>query len=300
MTTVAPLFVRHLDDARRAAIRPDALGALDSALREGLARARASWPGVHLGDDMFLRYLAERLPPLVAPEVALARLNVSDLYLACGCAHAVPTALAALERNLIPQITAFLLRRYNAAGFIDDVIQTLLTRVLVPDAEGNRRIGSYRGEGELLGWLSTVAGRVLVDVCRSKERATEHATEEARVPEPLSGDPEVQYLKTKYGREFRTAFHETLAGLPVREANVLRHYYLDGMTADAIAALYRVSSTTIRRWLEATREKLLDATSRNLRDRLNVDAEELDSIFRLLESEIWAAPSATPLVKRKP
>lgn len=256
-----------------------------SILRRRLDEARAAWPGLAAPGEGFLAFLAGHRPEGRDTAVWLAGTNVPDLYLAHACARGEPAALATLERAFMPRLRAFLVKRFAAAEVADETLQLLRTRLLV--AEGGRppRIASYRGEGELLGWMSTAASRLLMDWHRG--RGAEGQEPRSAPPEPTSGDPEVQYLKSRYGAEFRAAFEETLAGLADRDANVLRLYYLEGMTADALAALYQVSSKTIRRWLEATRGKLLAATQRHLGQRLALTTKEVDSVLRLLQSELW-------------
>ncbi len=69
-------------------------------------------------------------------------------------------------------------------------------------------------------------------------------------------DPEMDYLKTRYAKEFRAAFASVLARLPEREREILRKYFLEGVKTDAIGALYKVDGSTARRWLGGTRERI--------------------------------------------
>lgn len=60
------------------------------------------------------------------------------------------------------------------------------------------------------------------------------------------------------------AFHETVAGLPTEEREVIGLVYYHGWTQADIATLFRVSVRTVQRWQESATEKL----KKTLGDRL--------------------------------
>ncbi|MBE7450700.1 MAG: hypothetical protein HS111_17930 [Kofleriaceae bacterium] len=93
-------------------------------------------------------------------------------------------------------------------------------------------------------------------------------------------------MKRTYAREFQAAFTEALAGLGAREQTLLRYHHVDGLNIDEIGAIYRVHRVTAFRWLEKAKEKLVDATLVVARARLNVSARELESVLRLIRSQV--------------
>src|SRR6185503_21293777 len=88
-------------------------------------------------------------------------------------------------------------------------------------------------------------------------------------------DPEIEYMKRTYADQFRTAFAEALGNLGAREQTLLRYHHVDGLNIDEIGAIYRVHRVTAFRWLEKTKEKLVEASLARLRVRLNVSPREL-------------------------
>src|SRR5690348_7706382 len=102
-SSLARLFVPHLRPSARACA---ALPSLEAVLAQVLAQARAAWPRVRLDEALFLRHLAERLPPGPEPERALLGLPAVDLYLACACLHGDAAAHAALEAHFLPKVAA--------------------------------------------------------------------------------------------------------------------------------------------------------------------------------------------------
>jgi len=85
---------------------------------------------------------------------------------------------------------------------------------------------------------------------------------------------------------FRAAFLATLGELERRERTVLRLHLLDGLTIDEIAPMYEVHRATIARWIGAAKQTVLDRTRRRLMHDLRLDAAEVDSLIRLVQSRI--------------
>jgi RNA polymerase sigma-70 factor (ECF subfamily) len=144
----------------------------------------------------------------------------------------------------------------------------------------------YRGAGPLGAWLRVVAIRVARDLQRSQKA---HLSLEDRGPAELRSklpDPELEYLKRRYGQEFREAFASTLRSLPPRERNVLHLYFVEGMTSAAIGTLYRVQGATIRFWIKRSKAAILAGVRERLRSRLGAETEELESLLRLVKSEL--------------
>ncbi len=77
-----------------------------------------------------------------------------------------------------------------------------------------------------------------------------------------------------------------LGDLSHRQRNVLRQHTVFGVTIDGLAVMYRVHRATAARWLDGAREALLAGTRRELMARLHLSPGTLDSIMRLIESQI--------------
>ncbi|HMR07624.1 MAG TPA: hypothetical protein PKA88_17700, partial [Polyangiaceae bacterium] len=54
----------------------------------------------------------------------------------------------------------------------------------------------------------------------------------------------------------------------------------------SIGALYSVHRATVARWIVSTKASLAKALHRALKSRLQVDQAELESILRLIESQV--------------
>jgi RNA polymerase sigma-70 factor (ECF subfamily) len=260
--------------------------ALRAALEAFLTAARQPWPEPLVDDDLFLRHAAERLPAGEDPATLLPGLHASDLYLACACALEQPRALAFFESRVLPHVARPLAARGFRDTIVEEVKQAIRSRFLVADASGRKRIAEYTGRAPLVAWLRTAALRLAVNM-RVAEAGRREVSSDHLLPELAAApDPELALLKSHFAREFRAAFETTLAALPPREGNVLRLHYLEGMTFVAIAALYRVTTRTIRRWIADVKVRIVTETERQLRARGQLTASGLDGVMGVLRSHL--------------
>src|SRR5260221_7085699 len=94
--------------------------------RKALTEAgRAAWPDVEVRPSVFVRYVADRLEPSRALDVALETLRVGDLYLACACTSGNRVALAHFDREFLAKVPGALGRLDSSPAFVDEVLQLL-------------------------------------------------------------------------------------------------------------------------------------------------------------------------------
>jgi RNA polymerase sigma-70 factor (ECF subfamily) len=96
----------------------------------------------------------------------------------------------------------------------------------------------------------------------------------------------VAFIKESYGPEFSAAFQEALAGLPADERALLRLHYGEGVGLTAIGAMYGWSKPTASRQVARARTSLLEAARGRLRARLRVTESDLESLLRVMRSEL--------------
>ena len=259
---------------------------LDALLREITDKAAVAYPDIELAEAAFIRHLVSKLPEEAITVAALRDLPAGDLYLAFACAEGIPAALAAFESRILPVVDLALARMNLPADLIDETKQVLRRLLLVGDDTVRPRIADYAGRGELRGWVRVAAAREALRLLRGSEREVpldRDLLDRGNLP---AEDPELRYLKEHYRAEFRAAFRDAIATLSDREKNLLGHQYLDNLTLDEIASLYRVHRATVARWLSRARSQLLRRTHAALRAQLRVSPSELDSILRLIESHL--------------
>ncbi|MDI1484649.1 sigma-70 family RNA polymerase sigma factor [Polyangium sp. y55x31] len=249
------------------------------------AAGRGAWPGLDLDDDFFLRHLERHLAAAPDPEAALARVRADDFYLACACAAGSPGAVEQLERRFGGVIDAVAARFAPSKDRRAELRQMLRERLFAARPGAEPRIASYSGRGFLENWLRVAAVRAFVNAAESERREIQ-AEGDALAAVADGRDVELDFLKAHYRDAFRTAFSRAIARLEPAERLVLRLSVLDGLTCDEVAAALGVHRATAARRTAQARQRLSDATRKELSSALRVGDAELDSILRIVESNL--------------
>jgi RNA polymerase sigma-70 factor (ECF subfamily) len=258
---------------------------LDATLESIIGSAAEVCPTFSVPREEFVAYLWARLPADVPPQVALAQMHTADLYLACACARGDAQAVAAFDEQCLSQLDRVLGKMGIDADASAEVKQEIRRRVLVGD--GRRpEIVDFSGRGDLRSWVRVMAVR---QALRRQERARRDiAVEDDELLERIVApeNPELDYAKGMYREEFKRAFEAALKALPDRERTLLRQHYIDGLTIDEIGQLYRVHRSTAARLLVRARTRVLEATRAQMMCQLDVQSKDLDSIMRMIRSQI--------------
>lgn len=260
---------------------------LEQRLAGLIQEARTAWPGFSVAPKTFLIYVAQRLPDDRDVSETLGALRIADLYLACACAHGDSRALAEFDSRYLAEIDGALGRMRQSRATVDEVKQLVRQKLFVASNGELGKISEYAGRGGLHRWVRAVAVRTCLNQMRKGKREVLMENNQVLIGVSAEGDdPELAYMKEKYRNEFREAFQEALAKLSGREQGLLRYHYVDSLNIDEIGTIYRVHRVTAYRWLEKARESLVSATLGLLKERLNVENREFDSILRMIRSQL--------------
>lgn len=258
---------------------------------EAAARAR---PGVTLTFERFAAHATQVGFPRGAAGDSDAA-NGADLFLACACGDGDRAAIEVLEDQVMGPTRASLRRLDTRPEFIDDVMQELRAKLLLPPEP---RILRYGGRGPLLAWIRVAASRIAIDLLRS---GRDDVLREARDPDKLEQvdfGPEVQLLRAAYRESFQGAVSAALAGLSAKDRNLLRRHLVERMTLDEMAGPYGVHPATVARRLMALREQIAAGVRDHLaiRHRSEGGSTSLESMAQAIRSEVDV--SLAPLLGR--
>lgn len=269
-------------DALPAARRPPDRPAVEAQLAEQLAAAEARWPGLSVDRPRFVAHWAAQLARAESFPEALQQLHLPDLYLAFASAEGDAAALRELGA-LLAGVAGVVRSVDGSPAFVDEVLQRLRTRVLVPDEGRPPRILDYAGRGSLENWLRAGALRLALNARRDARRGPEPLPN-ASFWEPAAPTVErtFELLRGKYAADFERALREAFGALEVQERNVLRLHFMEGLSLNQIAAMYQVNKSTISRRMARARELLLEKTRAQLLGALALPASELDSLLEQL------------------
>ena len=136
--------------------------ASDSRWRDAYQAAQHAWPTVTLAFERFVAHAAAVgfRGPATDPDTA----NTADLFLACACGDGDRAAIEALEQQYMGPTRSSLKRLDARPEFIDDVMQELRAKLLLPPEP---RILRYGGRGPLLAWIRVAASRIAIDSLRA-------------------------------------------------------------------------------------------------------------------------------------
>jgi RNA polymerase sigma-70 factor (ECF subfamily) len=285
--------VRPFLDAAPAGVRTtlESIPDLDRRLWSLVAEGRAAWPDLQVAAKDLVEFVSRQLTDDMA-DAALDGLRPADLYLACACAKGSTAAINAFDRDYMREVDIALARMRIGPPRLHDVTQLVRQRLFVgggtagaPTSAG--KISEYGGRGDLRRWVRSVAVRTCLNELRKGKREVlvddDHLIAQHAV---TSDDPEVEYMKRTYSNEFKAAFGDALAALGPREQTLLRYHHVDGLNIDEIGAIYRVHRVTAFRWIEKAKEQLVKTTLDTLKTRLKLPASELESVLRMIRSQI--------------
>lgn len=259
----------------------------DAAIRSLWDAGRVAWPALLVPQDSFAAHLRPHLTDS-EPADSVKALKAEDLYLACACALGQPAALAAFEQRHLAQLPLYLSHMNLSAAFVDDVRQQVSARLFVGEPGSPARIGSYSGRGSLSSWLRTLAVRAALNLREKKDEQLASGPREDVADRVFAvhQDPETEFLKARYAAPFRAAIRAAVAALPDDQRTVLHLYLVGGLTTTRIGALFQVSHTTVSRWLGEARAAIFKQTQALLRQQLGIDAQEFQSLVRLVQSQL--------------
>jgi RNA polymerase sigma-70 factor, ECF subfamily len=258
-----------------------------AAAWEGLlATARDAWPTLVLDETRLVTFIGPRLSGDDLA-TAIAAAPAADLVLAAACAAQEPTAHAAFDRVLV-EVDAAGAATNATKDQVAEVKQMLRVQLLVPKDGKPAGIESYRGKGPLRGWVRITATRELI---RVKKKHARDVPIDRSLDRLLTSfvDPALTAMKAEYRAEFAGALREAIEDLSGEDRALLRQQIVDDMSIDAIGAAYGVHRATAARWLNRARAALVAATHRRLADRLKLPIDQIDSVIRLVSSQLDAS-----------
>jgi RNA polymerase sigma-70 factor (ECF subfamily) len=254
-------------------------------LAEALRTAREAWPELALADDVWLPYLAQRIPSGEQLERGLRNWHAVELYLCCACVTGSAPALTAFQRQHWTAVQTAL-SALKLGALADEVAQHLRQRLFLPDGDTPPMIAGYAGLGHLDAWLRVVATRVARRALAQDKRHM--LVGDDFLAERIAADDagaELLRAKPTYRRAFAKAFRAALAELQPRQVNLLKLRFADELGLERIAAIYRVHHTTVHRQLRALQDHLARRTRELLMRELEIGDEDCRSLIRLIQSD---------------
>ncbi len=260
-----------------------------SVLLPMITAAEERWPDLKVNTRAFSSFLLARRPVDAPPGSFewLAGLHVVDLWLTSASLAGDPRAIAMLEEVSGPIAREVASRHKWCSSHPDDVRRGLLRALLVAESDKTPKLAQYSGRGPLTSFLRVCAIRMALNEENAGARLA--PLDDVGLAERAigsGGDEELNRLKDIYRPVFETVVQEVLADRDARDRNLLRLHHLERLPCERIAALYKVHTSTVWRWIEKAHRELRSEILRRLALRLGTEIPEAESILRLVWSHI--------------
>lgn len=282
---LSALFAAHVP----AGLDPARAAELEDALQQALRAGQATWPMLKLPADAFMRALAERCTGKdpAALQKELAALHAADLYLICACVQGHKEALRLFDESVIRRVPMFLSHMRLPASEVEDVQQELRQKLLIASGGNSPGLVAYGGRGELGNWVRVAAVRCAIDRRRPKDEQAER--DDGTLAERAAGltaDPTLESMKQRYGSAFKKALEEALSSLTSEQRNLLRLYYVDGVSTTQLGTMFALNQSNISRRLTSAREQILQKTRQILRAQQRLSDSEFESLSEMVQSQL--------------
>jgi RNA polymerase sigma-70 factor (ECF subfamily) len=249
----------------------------EAEIQQAFAEGQRRWPEALVSIGDFSGHL-HRLQVSTSD----LRARGPDIYLACACAAGHPGALSTFEREYLGQVKAHVARLGLRPDLLDELRQRLRVRLL---AGRPARINSYAGVGPLWAWVRVASIRIAVDLASGEASAPEDDRQLASNALPAVV-PEDQVARAVYGPLIQRALEAAIAELSPTDKSVLRFHFLEQLTLDAVATIYRVHRATVARWLVAIKRRLLRSVRTQLSIDLGTSPSEFKSLLEVVMSDL--------------
>jgi RNA polymerase sigma-70 factor, ECF subfamily len=256
---------------------------LESTLEILCNRGHAAHRDLALDRDRFAAHLTRCGAPLAAGPEAI---HAEDLYLACAALDGNELAIAKIRHACRPAIVRYLAAIDRSEAFVAEFEQGAWEVLLVGRDGEAPKLATYSGRGALAGFVGVTAQRIALTSLRHQAVEGQARVGAAAAAVPSIEDPELAFLKGKHQEDFQSAVRESLGVLDDRERMIYRMHVVDGLSVDRIAAVYRVSQSTISRWMAKARATVIGEARRLLRERVDLADSEFQLVIGLMISQL--------------
>ena len=206
---------------------------------------------------------------------SLEGLRLFDLALAWACARGDEAAIRLFEKTYFPQAQRALKKMRLSETLTDDVLGWMRFELFA--RPGGPLIATYSGRGDLGSWVRSIAVHQAMKGAKKQRReVTPDAAQELPMPEV-----ELASMRGAYGKQFTRALDESFRELSTAQRNLLRQYFLDGLSIDVLAKLHDIHRSTAARRVDAARAALVELVKERLLKDLALSRSAVDQVITL-------------------
>lgn len=218
----------------------------------------------HLGTSPSSCTAVEFVKGLHGPDLYLATScaqncsEPADLHLQASASEHASDAWKTLEKTYKGFICDLVRFFYSTTFAAQDLADSILADLFLPDRSGSSRIASYDGRSSLSTWLRVVVCNRAINAkrCSAVVKSTDI---QAEIPdEPALQNIELTVRAKRYGKALGDSLATACRGLTPRERLILLWRYEDGLQLGQIARLLEIHQSNVTRQLDRIQQKLRD------------------------------------------
>ena len=209
-----------------------------------------------------------------------------ELLLANAALSGEPSALRAIDTFIVAEAKHAAQHLRSGPSFADELAQQVRQRVLAPPEP---KLAEYAGRGSLKKWLRATAMRLGLNLMSFEGR---HRTDGDDDDDALgqlqasAASPELALVKAETAAHFTEALRVAFTKLSPKERNLLRLYFLDGVSSAQLAQTYGTHRVTVTRWLASARATVIEAAVSQLRSLGVLSTASAGDLHWLVRSQL--------------
>ena len=185
------------------------------------------------------------------------KLHKNDLYVSVACAQPSDRAWDYFSASYGRYIKYVARLASSISTASDEMAESILGHIFLPDATGRSRIASYDGRSSLATWLSAIINNRAM---KERERKCNNLERLNDLPEIADraaiGKIDAEIRANKYGALIKESFIKASKSLSERERLMVVMRYEEGLQGTEIASILGLHPSTVTRQLQQAYEKL--------------------------------------------
>lgn len=260
---------------------------LSTQLEQRLQQAVAAFPGVRLEAEFVGAALGRSFAG--APAESLEAVSL-DVVLAAAALKGDTRAVALFDALVVSEARQAAQHLKAGASFADELAQQLRQRTLSPPTP---KLVDYAGRGSLKKWLRASAMRLGINLASAEGRHRTDGDDDEALGQlqASAASPELSVVKAETAALVTEALRLAFAKLSPKERNLLRLYFLDGVSSAQLAKTYGTHRVTVTRWLATARSTVVEAAVAQLREQgalsASTSGSDLQWLVRSQLGEGW-------------
>jgi RNA polymerase sigma-70 factor (ECF subfamily) len=275
-------------------------------IAESFRVGQAHYGDINLSTDLFIGYvwgitckhLKDCSDECVVVDFA-RRLYLKDLYLTCGCVNCSERAWEAFDLRYRKFITGLVSFCYRHGTDNEEVADSVLVNLCLPDRSGNQRIASYDGRSSLATWLRVIViNRAINDRTERKIVTDENVKD---VPDSRAiANIELAVRAGRYATALGDSLAQAFQMLTGRERLMLLWRYEDNLQLGEIAKLLGIHQSNVTRQLLRLQARLRETVIQTLASQHHLDSSAIQECLSDITENPHLSISLVNLMKAPP